>query len=153
MIFYCCRPRTDRYNLDVMARSLLIGDLRFRALCDFNELCVASRDTLSNSCAMTLTTSFLHHRANRSLKTATKLNDVQPNSFRTGRQDDYRVCDYRVRHLIFGGRELRFGQAACLTIAQRFGRSSALPPRSGLERSDFVLWPLALYGCVAAIRP
>ena len=29
------------HNLDVMARSLLIGDLRFRALCDFNELCVA----------------------------------------------------------------------------------------------------------------
>ena len=44
---------------------------------------------------------------------------------------------------IFGGRERRFGQAACLTIAQRFGRSSALPPRSGLERSDFVLWHIA----------
>ena len=69
------------HNLDVMALLLLIGDLRFRALCDFNEFMRGRNSTLSNSCAMTLTTSFLHHRANRSLKTATKLNDVQPKLF------------------------------------------------------------------------
>jgi hypothetical protein len=72
--------------------------------------------TLSNSCAMRLPTSFRHHRANRSLRTSTKLNDVQPKLFRAARQDDHRVCVYRVRH----GRECRFRQAACLTIAQRF---------------------------------
>ena len=36
-----------------------------------------------------------HHRANRSLSTSTKLNDVQPKLFRAARQDDHRVCDYR----------------------------------------------------------
>jgi hypothetical protein len=29
------------HNLDDMARLLLNGDLGFRGLCDFNELCVA----------------------------------------------------------------------------------------------------------------
>ena len=88
--------------------------------------------TLSNSSAMTLTTSFLHHRANGSLKTATKLNDVQPKTvlnWPSRRSPRLRLPGFVIQ--IIGGRERRFGQAACLTIAQRFGRSSALPRAAG----------------------
>jgi hypothetical protein len=35
----------------------------------------------------------------------------------------------------------------------RLPASRLLPPRSGLERSDFVLWPIASVRCDAAIRP
>jgi hypothetical protein len=99
--------------------------------------------TLSNSCAMRLPTSFRHHRANRSLRTSTKLNDVQPKLFRAARQDDHRVCAFTGFVIqIFGGRECRFRQAACLTIAQRFSALahqrhrtvSCLSPEIGQER-------------------
>ena len=60
-------------------------------MCDFKELRVAKNSTIDNLCVMNLSTALGHHRANRSLRTSTNLNFVQPKPFRAARQDDRRI--------------------------------------------------------------
>src|ERR1035437_218181 len=57
----------------------------------FQRVTCGKNSTIDNLCVMNLSTALGHHRANRSLRTSTNLDAVQPNPFRAARQDDRRI--------------------------------------------------------------
>src|ERR1019366_2951208 len=94
---------------------------------------------------MSLAIALGHHRANRSLRTSTNLNFIQPKLFGAARQDDHRISDCTVFVIqILGaadvafrvfGAELRTVLSATTMLADTLHRLSG-----DLSRSDVVLW-------------
>src|SRR5450759_4601340 len=83
---------------------------------------------------MSLATALGHHRANRSLRTSTNLNFIQPKLFGAARQDDHRISDCTVFVIqILGvadvafrvfGAELRTVLSATTMLADKLHRLS-----------------------------
>src|SRR5882724_1447709 len=126
--------------------------------------------TFDNFCAISRATALEHHSANQFLKAATNLNFVQPKLFQASRQDDLRFSYCRVSVIqILDNADAAF-RILCAyvdrSIRDHHVRRQAAPPqrtnqraailcfddlasgtasrlgypRSGLSRSDFVLW-------------